>query len=32
MPALVWMAGALGLAGIAFCVVGFWFPTSIHLF
>lgn len=32
MPALVWMAGALGLAGIAFCVVGFWFPAAVHLF
>jgi plasmid stabilization system protein ParE len=32
MPALAWIAGALGVAGIAFCVIGFFFPTSVHLF
>ena len=32
MPVLVWLAGALGLAGIAFCVIGFWFPAAVHLF
>lgn len=32
VPALVWLAGTLGLVGIAFCVIGFWFPTAIHLF
>jgi hypothetical protein len=32
MPALVWTAGALGLLGVAFCVIGFWFPTAVHLF
>jgi hypothetical protein len=32
MPALVWLAGVLGLLGVAFCVIGFWFPTAIHLF
>ena len=32
VPALAWTAGALGIAGIAFCVIGFWFPTSVHLF
>jgi hypothetical protein len=32
MPALFWAAGALGLVGIGFCIVGFWFPTAIHLF
>jgi hypothetical protein len=29
---LMWFSGALGLAGIAFCVIGFWFPTAVHLF
>ena len=32
MPALFWTAGALGLVGVAFCVIGFWFPTAVHLF
>jgi uncharacterized membrane protein YdbT with pleckstrin-like domain len=32
MVALVWAAGALGLLGIAFCVIGFFFPTAVHLF
>ena len=32
VPALAWIAGALGVAGIAFCVIGFWFPTAVHLF
>jgi hypothetical protein len=32
IPALVWTAGALGAVGIGFCVIGFWFPTSVHLF
>jgi hypothetical protein len=32
MPALAWLAGALGVAGIAFCVIGVWFPTAVHLF
>ena len=32
IPALAWTAGALGAVGIAFCVIGFWFPTSVHLF
>ena len=32
IPALVWTAGALGLVGVAFCVIGFWFPTAVHLF
>lgn len=30
-PALAWLAGALGAVGAALCVVGFWFPTAIHL-
>ncbi len=32
IPALFWTAGALGLVGVAFCVIGFWFPTAVHLF
>ena len=32
MPALFWTAGALGVVGIGFCVIGFWFPTAVHLF
>ena len=31
MPALAWSAGALGVLGVAFCVVGFWFPAAVHL-
>jgi plasmid stabilization system protein ParE len=32
MPALVWLAGGLGVIGIGFCVIGFFFPTALHLF
>ena len=32
MVALVWGAGVLGLIGVAFCVIGFFFPTAVHLF
>ncbi|HUN69802.1 MAG TPA: DUF4337 domain-containing protein [Burkholderiales bacterium] len=32
IPALAWIAGLLGVTGIAFCVIGFWFPTAVHLF
>jgi len=32
MVALVWGAGALGAVGVAFCVIGFFFPTAVHLF
>jgi hypothetical protein len=32
MPALVWAAGALGAVGVGFCVIGFFFPTAVHLF
>lgn len=32
MPALAWLAGALGALGVAFCVIGVWFPTAVHLF
>ena len=30
--ALAWLAGGLGVIGVAFCVIGFWFPTTIQLF
>ncbi len=29
--ALAWIAGALGLAGVVLCVIGFWFPTAVHM-
>jgi len=29
---LAWIAGALGVAGAAFCVIGFFFPAAVHLF
>ena len=32
IPALVWIAGGLGVVGIVFCVIGFFFPTAVHLF
>jgi len=32
MPVLAWIAGLLGATGAAFCVIGFWFPTAVHLF
>ena len=32
MVALVWTAGVLGVVGVVFCVIGFFFPTAVHLF
>jgi len=32
MAALAWLAVGLGVVGVAFCVIGFWFPTAVHLF
>lgn len=29
---LAWIAGALGLAGVGFCLIGFLAPNSLHLF
>jgi hypothetical protein len=29
---LAWVAGGLGMVGIAFCVIGHYFPTSVHIF
>jgi hypothetical protein len=31
-PLLAWIAGALGVIGVAFCGIGFFAPTSVHLF
>jgi hypothetical protein len=30
--ALVWVAAGLGVLGVVFCVIGFFFPTAVHLF
>ena len=32
MAALVWIAGGLGIVGVLFCVIGFFFPAAVHLF
>jgi hypothetical protein len=32
VAALVWISGALGIAGLAFCFLGFFAPTLVHLF
>jgi plasmid stabilization system protein ParE len=32
MVALVWASGLLGIAGVAFCLIGYFAPTSVHLF
>ena len=32
IAALAWISVGLGVIGIAFCVIGFWFPTAVHLF
>ena len=32
MPALVWLAAALGAVGVAFCGLGFLAPEAVHLF
>jgi plasmid stabilization system protein ParE len=29
---LAWIGGALGGVGVVFCVIGFFFPTAVHLF
>ena len=31
VAALVWVAGALGIVGIAFSLIGFIWPTAVHL-
>ena len=30
--ALAWVAAGLGVVGVLFCVIGFLFPTAVHLF
>jgi hypothetical protein len=32
VAALVWISGFLGLTGIAFCFIGYFWPTAVHLF
>lgn len=32
MVALIWIAGALGVVGIVFSAIGFFWPTAVHLF
>jgi hypothetical protein len=32
MVALTWISGGLGVVGIAFCLIGFFAPTAVHLF
>ena len=32
MAALVWIAAGLGVLGVVFCVIGFFFPMAVHLF
>jgi hypothetical protein len=32
LSALVWFSGALGTAGVVFCLIGFFWPTAVHLF
>jgi len=32
MIVLAWLAGALGVAGIAFAAIGLWAPNAVHLF
>ncbi len=30
--ALAWAGAALGVVGVVFCAIGFFFPTAVHLF
>ncbi len=32
LTVLVWIAGALGIVGVAFSLIGFFWPTAVHLF
>jgi hypothetical protein len=32
LTVLVWIAGALGLVGVAFSLIGFLWPTAVHIF
>jgi Domain of unknown function (DUF4337) len=30
--ALAWVGAALGIVGVVFCLIGFFFPSAVHLF
>lgn len=32
IAALVWIAAGLGVVGIVFCLIGFFWPTAVHFF
>ena len=32
IAALVWIAAGLGALGVVFCLIGFFWPTAVHLF
>ena len=32
IAALAWAGAALGVVGVVFCLIGFLFPTAVHLF
>jgi hypothetical protein len=32
IAALAWAGAALGVVGVVFCLIGFFFPTAVHLF
>ena len=32
MVALIWVSAGLGAVAIAFCIIGYYFPTAVHLF
>jgi hypothetical protein len=32
LTVLVWVAGVLGVVGVAFSLIGFFWPTAVHLF
>jgi hypothetical protein len=32
IAALVWVAAGLGVLGVIFCAIGFFWPTAVHLF
>ena len=31
-PVLTWLGGGLGIVGIVFSLIGFFYPTAVHLF
>ena len=32
IAALAWIAAGLGVVGVVFCLIGFFWPTAVHLF